>query len=117
MKLAARRCGFVAAGLSGACLATVAQDSGGKRPITFDDLRSMHRVASPTISPDGKWVAYSVATPDMDANRNASNIWVVPATGGAAIQLTRAATIPLRRGRRTAKRWHLFLRATEIPKF
>jgi len=75
---------------SGVCLAIFAQDAVTKRPITFDDLRSMHRVASPVISPDGKWVAYSVATPDMDANRNASNIWVVPAIGGAAIQLTQS---------------------------
>src|ERR1035437_4405503 len=78
MKLAALRCGFVAVVLSGASLATFAQDIAGKHPVTFDDLRSMHRVASPTISPDGKWIAYSVATPDMDGNRNASNIWAVP---------------------------------------
>jgi dipeptidyl aminopeptidase/acylaminoacyl peptidase len=91
MKLAALRCAVVATLWSGACLAAFAQDNASKRPITFDDLRSMHRAASPTISPDGKWVAYSVATPDMDANRNASNIWVVSAaTGGAAIQLTQS---------------------------
>ncbi len=90
MNLAALRCGFVAVVLSGAGLAIFAQDTASKRPITFDDLRSMHRVASPTVSPDGKWIAYSVATPDMDANRNASNIWAVPATGGAAIQLTQS---------------------------
>jgi dipeptidyl aminopeptidase/acylaminoacyl peptidase len=90
MKLTALRCAVVAMLLSGGCLATLAQDTAGKRPITFDDLRSMHRVASPTISPDGKWIAYAVATPDMDANRNASNIWVVPATGGAAVQLTQS---------------------------
>src|SRR6202047_5057907 len=90
MNLAALRCGFAAVVWSGACLATFAQDTASKRPITLDDLRSMHRVASPTISPDGKWVAYSVATPDMDANRNASNVWVVPATGGEAIQLTQS---------------------------
>jgi dipeptidyl aminopeptidase/acylaminoacyl peptidase len=75
---------------SGTCLVTFAQDTASKRPISFDDLRSMHRVAGPTISPDGKWIAYSVATPDMDANRNASNIWTVPTSGGAAIQLTQS---------------------------
>ena len=71
--------------------AAPAQDAAAtKRPITFDDLRNMHRIASPTISPDGKWVAYAVATPDLDANRNASNIWIVPVAGGAAIQLTQS---------------------------
>jgi len=76
--------------LSAACATAVPQDSRGQRPITFDDLISMHRVATPTISPDGRWVAYGLSTPDMDANRNASNIWIVPTTGGAAVQLTQS---------------------------
>ena len=66
MKRPALRCAVVAILSSGACLASFAQDVAGKRPITFDDLRSMHRVTSPTISPDGKWVAYSITRlPDM----------------------------------------------------
>jgi dipeptidyl aminopeptidase/acylaminoacyl peptidase len=86
-------------GLGGSLITTAqAQDSSGKRPIAFDDLRSMHRVADPKISPDGKWVAYAVATPDMDANRNANNIWIVPTGGGAAIQLTQS-------GRDSAPAW------------
>ena len=61
-----------------------------KHPIAFDDMIKMHRVAEPQISPDGKWVAYTVATPDMDANRNATNIWMVSTAGGAAQQLTQS---------------------------
>ncbi len=53
------------------------------KPLTMDDLLRMHRVNEAQISPDGKWVVYSVATPDLDANRNASNIWMV-ATDGAS---------------------------------
>jgi dipeptidyl aminopeptidase/acylaminoacyl peptidase len=60
-----------------------------KHGITFDDLISMHRIAEAELSPDGKWVAYTVATPDMDANRNATNLWMAPVAGGDAIQLTR----------------------------
>jgi dipeptidyl aminopeptidase/acylaminoacyl peptidase len=66
-----------------------AQDA-GKHPITFDDMIQMHRVADPKLSPDGKWVAFAVATPDMNANRNASNIWIVPTAGGEAVQLTQS---------------------------
>jgi dipeptidyl aminopeptidase/acylaminoacyl peptidase len=62
----------------------------GKHPITFTDMIRLHRVGGAEISPDGKWVAYTVATPDMDANRNASNIWIVPTEGGAALQLTQS---------------------------
>src|ERR1700730_8630903 len=61
-----------------------------KHPITFDDLIQLHRVGDPKISPDGKWVAYAVSTPDMNANRNASNIWIVSTSGGAPMQLTQS---------------------------
>src|ERR1700733_6148596 len=56
-----------------------------KHAMTFDDLISMQRVSDPHISPDGKWVAFTLATPDKEANRNASNIWVIPAAGGGRV--------------------------------
>jgi dipeptidyl aminopeptidase/acylaminoacyl peptidase len=62
----------------------------GKHAIRFDDLIRMHRVSAGELSADGKWAAYAVSTPDMDANRNASNIWVVPTVGGEAVQLTQS---------------------------
>src|SRR6202790_5644003 len=61
-----------------------------KHPITFDDLIQLHRVGDPKISPDGKWVAYAVSTPDMNANRNASNVWTVSTSGGTPMQLTQS---------------------------
>jgi len=63
-----------------------------KRAITFQDLISMHRVSGPQISPDGKSIAYEVATPDLAANRTAHNIWIAPAAGGEARQLTRGGS-------------------------
>jgi dipeptidyl aminopeptidase/acylaminoacyl peptidase len=90
MKRVAWAGGFLLGILSATCVAAFAQESGAKRPITFEDLIHMHRVASPAISPDGKWVAYAVSTPDMDANRNAGNIWMVSTSGGAAVQLTQS---------------------------
>src|ERR1700720_2105841 len=61
-----------------------------KHPITFDDMIRLHRVSEPQVSPDGKWVAYTLSTPDMDANRNASNIWLVSTESGTPIQLTQS---------------------------
>jgi dipeptidyl aminopeptidase/acylaminoacyl peptidase len=63
-----------------------------KRAIQFDDLIAMHRLSDPQVSPDGKWVAYVVATPDMQANHSMSNIWIVPANGGEERQLTRSGS-------------------------
>lgn len=63
-----------------------------QRAIQFDDMIAMHRINDPQISPDGQWVAYVVTTPDMQANRNFSNIWLVPAAGGAERELTRGGS-------------------------
>ena len=84
----------VRSGVIGACLLAcgfaIAAQEAAKHAIAFDDMIKMHRVAEPQISPDGKWVAYTLATPDMEGNRNASNIWLVSAAGGAPTQLTQS---------------------------
>lgn len=59
-----------------------------KHPITFDDLIKLHRISGATVSHDGKWVAYAVSTPDMEANRNVSNIWIISTAGGDPTQVT-----------------------------
>jgi dipeptidyl aminopeptidase/acylaminoacyl peptidase len=89
MKRISLRSGVVSAMLLCCCLAGGAQDA-AKHAITFDDLIRMHRVSEAQVSPDGKWVAYTVATPDMEANRNASNLWMVATSGGAEMQLTQS---------------------------
>ena len=84
----------VRSGVIGACLLAcgfaIAAQEAAKHAIAFDDMIKMHRVAEPQISPDGKWVAYTLATPDMEGNRNASNIWLVSTAGGAPTQLTQS---------------------------
>lgn len=76
---------------AGLCVATAAAaQETAKHPITFDDLIQMHRISDAHVSPDGKWVVYTVTTPDMDANRNASNIWMAPTAGGEALQMTQS---------------------------
>jgi dipeptidyl aminopeptidase/acylaminoacyl peptidase len=59
-----------------------------KRAITFQDLISMHRLSEPQISPDGKWVAYTVATPNLETNHTSRDIWIVSVAGGEPRQLT-----------------------------
>jgi dipeptidyl aminopeptidase/acylaminoacyl peptidase len=54
-----------------------------KHAMTFDDLAGMQRVGEPQISPDGRAVVYTVGTADMDTNRVAHNIWVVPTAAGS----------------------------------
>jgi dipeptidyl aminopeptidase/acylaminoacyl peptidase len=63
-----------------------------KRPITFRDLISMRRISDPQISPDRKWIAYTISTPDLVANHSVSDIWVVSANGGEPKQWTQSGT-------------------------
>ena len=91
MKRAARLSGFLTLLLLVQPVSSYAQGAQtAKHPITFDDLIKLHRISAPEISRDGKWVAYTIATPDMDANRNASNIWIMSTAGGNAVQLTQS---------------------------
>ena len=89
MKRTVLRIAFVCAFTLGFTLAALAQGP-AKHAITFDDLIKMHRISEPQVSPDGKWVAYTVSTPDLDSNRGVSNIWLVSTAAGAAAQLTQS---------------------------
>lgn len=58
------------------------------RPFRFDDLARVQRVGNFSLSPDGQWIAYGVAVPNVLANRSASAIWLVSTGGGPPRRLT-----------------------------
>jgi dipeptidyl aminopeptidase/acylaminoacyl peptidase len=49
-----------------------------KRPMTFEDMMHMKRLGATAVSPDGKWLAYSVTTVDLDANTKTPELWIQP---------------------------------------
>ncbi len=51
-----------------------------KHPFTFEDMMKLKRVGEPVVSPDGKWVVFSVVDVDLDANTKTPHIWIVPLT-------------------------------------
>jgi dipeptidyl aminopeptidase/acylaminoacyl peptidase len=57
-------------------------------PVHIEDLQRLSRVGSPRVSPDGKWVAFTVTRADVAKNRSVTNIWRVPAAGGDPQQIT-----------------------------
>jgi dipeptidyl aminopeptidase/acylaminoacyl peptidase len=57
-------------------------------PFQVEDLQRLSRVASPHVSPDGKWVAFTVTRSDVERNRSVTNIWRIPAAGGDPQQMT-----------------------------
>ena len=52
-------------------------------PLTHEALFLMHRVGSPTPSPDGRWVVFPVTEPSYEEDGEVEDLWIVPADGNA----------------------------------
>ncbi len=61
----------------------LSQSNDVRRPMRIDDLYRFERVSEPTISPDGKWVAYQQSSIDLEKNSSTSAIYIVPTDGTA----------------------------------
>jgi len=46
-----------------------------KRPMTFDDMMAMKRLGETAVSPDGKWLVYSVTTVNLAQNSKDTWLW------------------------------------------
>jgi dipeptidyl aminopeptidase/acylaminoacyl peptidase len=65
-------------------LALVSNTNGQTRePLTHETMWMLKRVGAPAPSPDGKWVIFSVVEPAYDEKDQVSDLWIVPADGGA----------------------------------
>jgi dipeptidyl aminopeptidase/acylaminoacyl peptidase len=74
--------------LSAAALLFASVLAAEKKPLTVDDMWAIQRVGSPAVSPDGRSVAYTVSTYDMEENRSNADIWMAPLSGGPPRRLT-----------------------------
>ena len=59
-----------------------------KRPVMIDDFARLKSVGDPQLSPDGKWVAYTVSTIDLEKDKRDTDLWMVGWDGGDEIRLT-----------------------------
>ena len=46
------------------------------RPMTFADMMKMKRLGETAVSPDGKWLAYSVTTVNLEQNTKTAELWL-----------------------------------------
>ncbi len=71
-----------------------------KHPFTFEDMMKLKRVEEPEVSPDGKWVIFSVVDVDLAANTKTPHVWIVPlsmdhvGTAASAVQPGEAGQSP-----------------------
>jgi dipeptidyl aminopeptidase/acylaminoacyl peptidase len=67
-----------------ACMAPVQ----AQRFLKPSDIYKLKSVSEPEASPDARWVAYTVSTPDSTADTYDENIWMSSLDGQTAVQLT-----------------------------
>jgi dipeptidyl aminopeptidase/acylaminoacyl peptidase len=58
------------------------------RAITVDDYFQIRAVSDPQLSPDSKWVTYTVKTALLKEDKNEERIWTIPTIGGTPLALT-----------------------------
>lgn len=59
-----------------------------KRVMTFDDVMACKRIGSPSLSPDGKRIAFTVTTVNEDENTMHTEIFIMNVDGSGLKQLT-----------------------------
>ena len=52
-----------------------------QRTYRPEDLWALQRVGSPTVSPDGRWVAFTVPTYSRTENKGQGDLWLVETNG------------------------------------
>ena len=55
-----------------------------KRPFDSNAMMELKRISDPQLSPDGKWIAFTVQTVDVAANKKPSQIWIMSGPDGPA---------------------------------
>ena len=60
-----------------------------KRTLNPDDIYRLQQVHDEHVSPDGRWIVYTVSSMDRDSDKRNTAIWMVNWEGTEDIQLTR----------------------------
>lgn len=69
-----------------------------KRLLTPEDINNLKTIDDVQVSPDGRWIAYVVATPEPMDHGYTRHVYVISTGGGDPIQLTRG-------GKDSSPRW------------
>ncbi len=63
-----------------------------QHPVTIEDFEALKSIGDPQISPDGKWVLYSVRSTDLGRNTRRTVTMVQPAAGGTPREFPDSST-------------------------
>ncbi len=73
---------------AGALLAAALPALAASRLLTPDDIYNLRSVGDPQVSPDGRFVAFTVTRMDAKEDAQDTDVWMVPTRGGEAERLT-----------------------------
>jgi len=74
---------------AGVVLVSVMAQAADTHPFSVQDMLAMDRISDPQVSPDGRWVAFTVSATDMDANKRRTDLYVADVRGTETRRLTR----------------------------
>jgi dipeptidyl aminopeptidase/acylaminoacyl peptidase len=103
-----------------------------KRPMVPSDVYLLKNIGDPQVSPDGKWVAYTLSSVDTAKDKRNSDLWMISWDGKETVQLTNSeegestprwspngrylSFVAARNGDKTAQLWLLDTRGGEAKK-
>jgi dipeptidyl aminopeptidase/acylaminoacyl peptidase len=70
------------------CSASLLFAQPAKRLLKVDDMHRFHDVRDVQLSPDGKWVAYTVNTVDAAADKGDTDVWIASWDGKQQLRMT-----------------------------
>ena len=72
------------------CAAVVAVSASAQdtHPFAVQDMLAMERISDPRVSPDARWISFTVRVTDVEANKGRTDIWLVGIDGSNARRLT-----------------------------
>jgi len=74
-----------------AVVVVIAAHAAPRRPLRIEDVDRLLEVDAPRVSPDGKWIAYTVGRVDAAADKQIADLWMVSWDGTQDVRLTYTA--------------------------
>ncbi|MBN1974438.1 MAG: S9 family peptidase [Sedimentisphaerales bacterium] len=57
-------------------------------PFSVHDMLAMDRISEPQVSPDNKWIVFTLRRTDLEANKGRTDLWLIGVSGENLRQLT-----------------------------
>ncbi|NQT02302.1 MAG: S9 family peptidase, partial [Planctomycetes bacterium] len=67
--------------LVGAALADRHTESSETHPFSIHDMLAMDRLSDPQVSPDGRWIVFTLRQTDLEADKGRTDLWLVRTDG------------------------------------